>query len=200
MFVDIFNTNNKYQIIYADPPWQWDTYSLKGRQKTSDRHYALMKLADLQDLPISKIADSNSILFMWVQDAHLKNAIELGEKWGFKYKTIAFIWDKNNFGMGYWTRKGAEVCLLFTKGVPKRKSGSVRQFISSKAQKHSQKPLEVSERIVKLMGECTRIELFARQQVDGWDYWGNEVGQVEIAKRKGFIHYSRNGGNNSKRE
>ena len=119
----------KYQIIYADPPWSWKTYSDKGRKKTSDNHYNLMSLEKLGELSIP--SDNNSILFMWTQDAHLKNAIEIGEKWGFVYKTIAFVWDKQNFGMGYWTRKGAEICLLFTKGKPKRISGGVRQFISS---------------------------------------------------------------------
>ena len=109
------------------------------------------------------------------QDAHLKNAIELGEAWGFTYKTIGFVWDKQNFGMGYWTRKGAEICLLFTKGHPKRISGGVRQFISEKAKKHSSKPSIIRERIVELMGDLPRIELFAREKTTGWDVWGNEV-------------------------
>ena len=122
----------KYQIIYADPPWEWKTYSKKVRQKTSDRHYSLMDVEDIEKLPISNISAKDSVLFMWTQDAHLKNAIKIGESWGFTYKTIGFVWDKQNFGMGYWTRKGAEVCLLFTKGHPKRISGGVRQFISSK--------------------------------------------------------------------
>ena len=163
----------KYQIIYADPPWGWKTYSDKGRKKTSDNHYNLMSLDELGKLLIP--SDNNCILFMWTQDAHLKNAIELGEKWGFTYKTIAFIWDKQNFGMGYWTRKGAEICLLFTKGKPKRISGGVRQFISDKAREHSRKPDGVRNRIVDLMGDLPRIELFAREKTEGWDVWGNEV-------------------------
>ena len=165
----------KYKIIYADPPWSWKTYSKKGRKKTSDNHYALMELEELIKLNIKTIMDDNCILFMWTQDAHLKNAINLGEKWGFEYKTIGFIWDKQSFGLGYWTRKGAEICLLFTKGKPKRLSGNVRQFISEKKTEHSKKPHEIRERIVKLMGNIPRIEIFARQKVDGWDCWGNEV-------------------------
>jgi len=129
----------RYQIIYADPPWQWNTYSKKGRRKTSDKHYSLMSIENIVKLPVNKIADNNCILFMWTQDAHLKNAIMIGEKWGFVYKTIGFVWDKQRFGMGYWTRKGAEICLLFTKGQPKRVSGNVRQFISQKAVIHSKK-------------------------------------------------------------
>lgn len=163
----------KYQIIYADPPWAWKTYSDKGRQKTSDRHYPLMSLEKLKDLNIP--SEKDCILFIWTQDAHLKNAIALGERWGFTYKTIGFVWDKQNFGMGYWTRKGAEICLLFTKGHPKRISGGVRQFISSKATRHSEKPKEIRDRIVELMGDIPRIELFAREKTEGWDCWGNEV-------------------------
>jgi len=165
----------KYQIIYADPPWEWKTYSNKGRKKTSDRHYPLMTIEEIKNLPINEIADTDCILFMWVQDAHLKNAIDIGEHWGFTYKTIAFVWDKQNYGLGYWTRKGAEICLLFTKGNPKRVSGDVRQFISEKAKEHSRKPDEVRNRIVKLIGNLLRIELFARQRIEGWDVWGNET-------------------------
>jgi len=129
----------------------------------------------LAELPVNEIVDNNCALFLWVQDAHLKNGIQLGEVWGFEYKTIAFVWDKQNFGMGYWTRKGAEICLLFTKGHPKRLSGGVRQFVSEKAREHSCKPDSVRDRIVQLMGALPRIELFARRKVEGWDCWGNEV-------------------------
>ena len=165
----------KYQIIYADPPWSWETYSSKGRKKTSDNHYPLLSLDKLKALAINEIADKDCVLFMWVQDAHLENALMLGNSWGFTYKTIGFVWDKQNFGMGYWTRKGAEICLLFTKGHPKRLSASVRQFLSEKARNHSQKPSVVMDKIVELMGDLPRIELFARQKVEGWDCWGNEV-------------------------
>ena len=166
----------KYQIIYADPPWSWKTYSDKGRKKTPDRHYKLMDAGNLMSMPVMNIADRNGCaLFMWVQDANLEQGLELGSAWGFKYKTIAFVWDKQNFGMGYWTRRGAEICLLFTIGNPKRVNAGVRQFVSSKAREHSRKPDEVRNGIVKLMGDIPRIELFARQKTEGWDVWGNEV-------------------------
>jgi N6-adenosine-specific RNA methylase IME4 len=167
--------NKKYQIIYADPPWEWKTYSQKGREKTPDKHYPLMDIADLNSLPIDTIVADDCVLFMWTQDAHLKNAISLGEAWGFTFKTIGFVWDKQNFGMGYWTRKGAEICLLFTKGHPKRLDAGVRQFISERATEHSKKPSLIRNRIVKLMGDIPRVELFARQKTEGWDVWGNEV-------------------------
>ena len=179
----------KYQIILADPPWEWKTYSEKGREKTPDRHYPLMSLEQLSKLPIKNISDNNCILFMWVQDAHLKNAIRLGEDWGFTYKTIGFVWDKQNFGMGYWTRKGAEICLLFTKGNPKRSAWGrgVRQFLSERAQEHSRKPEEIKKRIIILMGDLPRIELFARQKTPGWDCIGNDINGKDIKQELGVV-------------
>ena len=165
----------KYQIIYADPPWHWKTYSDKGRKKEADNHYPVMETKDIKNLSVGEIAKENCILFLWTVDSHLKTALSVGENWGFVYKTVGFVWDKQNFGMGYWTRKGAEICLLFTKGHPKRVSGAVRQFLSDKAREHSRKPDIVRDRIVQLMGDIPRIELFAREKTEGWDVWGNEV-------------------------
>lgn len=102
--------------------------------------------------------------------------------WGFSYKTVAFVWIKQNrksdglfWGMGHWTRSNAELCMLATKGFPKRVSASVHQVIISHIENHSKKPEEARRRIVKLIGDLPRIELFARQRVPGWDVWGNEV-------------------------
>lgn len=102
--------------------------------------------------------------------------------WGFSYKTVAFVWIKQNrkndnlfTGMGYWTRANAEICILATKGHPKRISASVHQVIISHIEEHSKKPQEARDRIVKLMGNVPKIELFARNTTPGWDVWGNEV-------------------------
>ena len=104
------------------------------------------------------------------------------EQWGFTYKTVAFVWVKQNkkadnlfWGMGHWTRSNAELCILATKGNPKRLSASVHQVIMSHIEKHSKKPDETRKRIVELVGDLPRVELFARQKTDGWDVWGNEV-------------------------
>jgi N6-adenosine-specific RNA methylase IME4 len=47
--------------------------------------------------------------------------------------------------------------------------------IMSPVREHSRKPVEARERIVQLMGDVPRVELFARQKAPGWDAWGNEV-------------------------
>ena len=183
MKVDIYNTNKKYNIIYADPPWNFKTYSEKGKQKKSaERHYRCMNIDNIYDLPINQIAADNCILFLWVTFPLLKEGLETIEKWGFTYKTIGFNWIKQNkksdslfWGLGYWTRANSEICLLATKGKPKRISKSVHSVIISKIREHSRKPDEVRDKIVELCGDMPRIELFARQSVDGWDCWGNEV-------------------------
>ncbi|MHA1437914.1 MAG: MT-A70 family methyltransferase [Promethearchaeota archaeon] len=167
----------KYQIIYADPPWTFKTYSLKGKKyKSAECHYNCMSKRAIQDIPVNLLADDNCVLFLWVTFPCLLEGLELIKKWGFTYKTCAFTWVKKNkksdsyfWGLGYWTRSNAELCLLATIGNPKRISCSVHQIIDAKIRKHSQKPIEVKDKIVKLMGDLPRIELFAREKTQGWD-------------------------------
>ena len=87
--------------------------------------------------------------------------------------------------MGYWTRSNAEFCILATRGSPKRQSAGVHQVFVSHIEEHSKKPQKARERIVQLMGDVPRIELFARQKTPGWDVWGNEVeSDIEMESRK----------------
>lgn len=183
MVADIYSTAQKYSVIYADPPWSFNTYSDKGKGRSADRHYTTMRKEDIQRLPIERIAEKNSVLFLWVTAPCLIEGIELITAWGFTYKTVAFTWVKQNkksdsifTGMGYYTRSNAEYCLLATRGkIIERKSRSVSSVVMSHLERHSKKPDAVRERIVELFGDIPRIELFAREQADGWDCWGNEV-------------------------
>lgn len=141
-----------------------------------------MSLEDICKLPIKSISAKDSILFLWATFPQLPAALQVISAWGFKYKTVAFLWLKKNrkadswfFGLGFWTRGNAEVCLLATRGHPKRKSANIHQFIISPIEAHSKKPDIVRDRIVELAGDVPRIELFARQMTPGWDVWGNEV-------------------------
>lgn len=184
----------KYNIIYADPAWSFKTYSDKGKEKKSaENHYPCMKIDDIYNLPVSNIAEKDCILFLWVTNPLLKEGLKTIEKWGFTYKTIAFVWVKKNkkadtpfWGLGYWSRANVELCLLATKGKPQRVDKGVHQIIEtfedfetetivSPIRKHSQKPEEVRLKIIKLCGDLPRIELFAREQKEGFDVWGNEV-------------------------
>lgn len=169
----------RYSVIYADPPW---SYRNKGTRAAADNHYQTMSLLDIQVLPVQDIANDDCALFLWATFPMLREALETMEAWGFSYKTAAFVWAKQNrrfpswfWGLGNWTRSNAEVCLLGTRGKPKRVSASVHSLLVAPVARHSAKPWEVRNRIVQLMGDVPRIELFARERVDGWDAWGNEV-------------------------
>ena len=172
----------KYGIIYADPPWHYRVYSKKGAGRSAESHYPTMTIEEIQALPVSELADKDCALFMWITFPLLKESLSVLSAWGFKFKSIAFVWIKQNrksdslfWGMGYWTRANAEFCVLATKGKPKRMAKNVHQVIVSHIEEHSKKPDEARRRIVRLMGDLPRIELFARQKSAGWDVWGNEV-------------------------
>jgi len=184
----------KYQIIYADPPWK---YNSRANHKTRFRggacgHYDLMSIDEIKALPVNDLADEDCVLFLWTTFPYLEDQIKLFSHWGFEYKTLGFSWIKTNkvngepfFGVGYYAKSNCEVCLMGIKGKMKPVSNSVSSVIISPRRKHSQKPDEVREKIVELFGDISRIELFARKDrqldlrgktsFDGWDVWGNEV-------------------------
>ena len=169
----------KYGIIYADPPWKYAQKRLSG---AAEHHYPTMSIEELCALPVADLAAEDSALFLWATFPQLPEALRLIRAWDFRYKTVAFVWLKRNrknpswfYGMGYWTRSNAEICLLATKGKPKRQSAGVHQFLISPIEQHSKKPDAAREKIVALMGDLPRIELFARQKTPGWDIWGNEL-------------------------
>jgi N6-adenosine-specific RNA methylase IME4 len=171
----------EYQIIYADPPWSYRDKALAGNRGASCK-YPTQSIDWLKSLPVKEIADKNCILFMWVTMPKLNECFKVIKAWGFEYKTVAFTWVKRNkkapswfWGMGRWTRANAELCLLATKGKPKRISASVHSIIDAPIEGHSKKPNEAKDRIIKLIGDLSRIELFARDKTEGWDVWGNEV-------------------------
>lgn len=172
----------KYSIIYADPPWRYRLYSKAENGRTAESHYRTMKIGDICALPVADLSTKSCALFLWVTPPLWKEAVQVMDAWGFQYKTIAFVWVKLNkksatpfWGMGKWTRANAEICVLATKGTPKRLSASVHQIVLEPREKHSKKPDVVRSRIVSLMGDIPRIELFARQKTAGWDVWGDEV-------------------------
>ena len=173
--------NSTYKVIYADPPWSYRDKALAGNRGACCK-YPVQSKEWIDNLPVSNIADDDCVLFLWVTMPKLNECWDLIQKWGFEYKTVAFTWVKKNkksdtwfWGMGRWTRANAELCLLATRGKPKRINAGVHLVIDARLGTHSEKPAIVRDRIVDLMGDVPRIELFARQQVPGWDVWGNEV-------------------------
>tara|TARA_R100001086_G_scaffold246484_2_gene178780 strand:- start:527 stop:1042 length:516 start_codon:yes stop_codon:yes gene_type:complete len=166
----------KYGAILTDPPWDFRTWSQKGKGRSP--YYLTMNFDELAELPVMESAAKDCALFMWVVDSHLQTAINLIKAWGFIYKTIGFIWVKPSIGMGYWTRKQAEICLIATHGKPKRVNAGISQVITAPRREHSRKPDETYSCIEKLVAG-PYLEMFARQHRDGWDSWGNETGKYK---------------------
>jgi len=166
-----------YQIIYADPPWTYDDKALAGNRGAGCK-YDLMTLEELKQMKIPTA--ENCILFMWATYPKLNDALELIKAWNFEYKTVAFTWvkvDSNNkflMGMGRWTRANAEIVLLATKGRPVRINAGINQIIKTTPREHSKKPSLIRDRIIELVGDLPRIELFARTKIHGWDILGND--------------------------
>lgn len=187
----------KYQVIYADPPWdyggkmQYDKTSIKsiniGFEKkifisSATFKYPTLKLKQLKELNVQSIADDNCILFMWTTGPQFAHAIELGTFWGFEYKTVAFVWDKMIHNPGRYTLSQTEFVLAFKKGKFPQPRGArnIKQMIATPRGKHSEKPLEVIDGITKMFPLQEKIELFARNNFIGWDNWGLEIPDSKI--------------------
>jgi len=176
--IDIYNTDKKYNIIYADPAWGY----FEGGNKNQSLHYNTMTIEDICKLPIKDIADDNCILFIWVTFPILQESFKVIESWGFNYSTCGFNWIKKNkisgtnfFGCGSWTRANSELCLIATKGSILRLDATISQVIETPIEEHSKKPEITRTLITKLVGELPRIELFSRNDTDGWDVWGDMI-------------------------
>lgn len=189
--------DKQYDIIYADPPWdyggkmQYDTSSIKtvniGFEKNifisaANFKYPTLKLNELKSLNIGKISKNDCILFMWTTGPQFANAIELGKAWGFEYKTVAFVWDKQVHNPGRYTLSQTEFVLAFKKGKfpSPRGARNVRQLLSVHRGKHSEKPQQVIQGITDMFPQQTKIELFARKNYVGWDNWGLEIPNSKV--------------------
>ncbi len=177
---------HNFGAILADPPWRFETWSDKGKDRAPD--YETITTDELEELPVEELAKPDCVLFLWATWPMLEHAIDLIWHWGFEYKTCAFSWIKADasqmdlwrndiiptIGNGYWTRSNSEVCLLATRGHPKRLRRDVRQAIIEPRREHSRKPDCIHQRI-ELLVDGPYLELFARQRRPGWSCWGDEV-------------------------
>lgn len=180
-----------YGAIYADPPWLFKVWG-PNSQDSRNAPYQTADVTEIADLPVRKLAAPDCVLFMWISWPLMPDALALIDAWGFTYKTCAFSWIKAHagqiemfrddtdvqVGLGYWTRANSEVCLLATRGKPKRLDAGVRQGIIEPRRQHSRKPDLIYGRIERLVAG-PYCELFARTTRPGWDSWGNEVGKFK---------------------
>ena len=184
MKIDIYNTDKKYNVIYADPPWSFKSAKSGGNMNSgAAAHYDVMNIKDIKAMPVSKIADDNCILIMWWVGSQPQEALDLAKAWGFTVRNMnGFVWSKLTvklkafFGMGFYTRAGSESALIATIGKASNlvDNHGVRAVRSAPVGRHSKKPDEFRDDIVKMCGDVPRLEMFARNSTDGWDLFGNE--------------------------
>ena len=194
----------KYQVIYADPPWdyggkmQYDKTTIKDENvgfkkkiflSSAEFKYPTLKLKYLKELDIKSIAEDNCLLFMWTTGPQMANAIELGMAWGIDYKTVAFVWDKMVHNPGRYTLSQTEFVLAFKRGKFPQPRGArnIKQMLQIRRSEHSVKPLQVIEGITKMFPEQEKIELFARNNYVGWDNWGLEIPDSKVEIQTGVI-------------
>lgn len=170
-YVDIYSTDKKYRVIYADPPWSYndkqDTAQLGGAVK----HYPTMPLEDICAIPIP--AAKEAVLFLWTTSPMLEDAFKVINAWGFRYKS-SFIWDKVAHAMGHYNSVRHEFLLIATRGsCTPDEPRLLDSVVSIERTEHSRKPKEFRDMIDMLYPIGERLELFAREAAEGWDAWGN---------------------------
>ncbi len=168
-----------YNVVLADPPWEYDNTGVHG---AAEAHYPTMSLQDICDLPETiglQVAD-DAVLFLWATNPLLEDAFQVVEAWGFSYKTN-LVWVKTDLkkpGAGWYVRGRHELCLICTRGsftpLDERVSPPIGSVVEAPVRDHSRKPDELYQVIERLYPGCAYVELFARQEREGWTGWGTE--------------------------
>jgi N6-adenosine-specific RNA methylase IME4 len=151
---------------------------MSGGSKIED-HYPTMSMQELKDLPVKELTNKDSLIYMWATNPFLEAGMQLAEHWGFQYKTVAFIWDKQKYVPGYYTGSQCEICLVFKKKggkIPQpRGTRNERQFLSEERREHSRKPDAIRHALERMHPTQSKLEMFARTAPEGWDVWGNQT-------------------------
>lgn len=185
---------SRYQVIYTDPAWEHDHQTKHGG---TDNHYETFKVHEDEEIKtlVNDWADENCMLLMWGTWPKLREAMLLGDFWGFRYVTCAFVWVKTNldpnqgflclpqnmeaftfFGIGYHSASNTEFCLLWKRGQLEWKDNTIRQLVFDQRREHSRKPDKVRDLISRAYPEAKKIEMFSRRPATPeWSVWGNET-------------------------
>lgn len=196
-----------FKALVVDPPWNFKSRTALQMQnwhsrRDAEKHYSVMTLDDIKKMPISKIAAKDAHLFLWVTGPCLKQGFEVLDAWGFKYSSVAFTWIKLkkshnprqlrvlptaemdlHVGLGLTTRKNAEFVLLGRRGNARRIAKNIREVILAPVREHSRKPDEMYDRVRRYC-DGPYIEVFSREQREGWTTWGDEAGKFDSAPVK----------------
>jgi N6-adenosine-specific RNA methylase IME4 len=171
---ELADSERRYAVILADPPWRFEPWSPTGMDRAADNHYPTVTVDKLKAMTVPKAP--TSILFLWATAPMLLEALAVMAAWGFAYKTH-LVWAKDKVGTGYWARSRHELLLIGTRGdVPAPAMGlQPESVIEAPRGEHSVKPDEFRVIIEAMFPNCPRLEMFARTPREGWDSWGNEI-------------------------
>lgn len=178
MAIDFDYRGKKYDCILADPPWSYNNKNTGGSMLSgASSQYSTMSTKEIMSIPVWKISEKDSVLFLWAVNPMLPEAFAVMKNWGYEYKT-AIYWHKiGKFGMGFWIRVDMEVCLVGIKGDVKPFGLQVSNVIEEKPREHSRKPDAFYE-IVESIGFKNKFEMFARERREGYDTFGNETSKT----------------------
>ena len=182
-----------YQVILADPPWRQSKGGRKNKRPNSSGtklDYPVISLSEIQRILNSAgfLADENRVLFLWTIDKYLFEAEAIAKRLGYKLHA-RMIWNKvTGIPAAFTVRYGHEYLLYLYHGkllkVAENERGKIHTVFTEQVKRHSQKPEIAYQIIERLYPGVKRLELFARQQRQGWDVWGNEVNSdVEIKEK-----------------
>lgn len=173
--IDFPYGHKKYECLYVDPPWSYENKRTGGSMTSgADDEYLTMGIKDIMSIPVWKISEPDSALFIWAVTPLLPEAFQVMKNWGYTYKTTLYWRKKGKFGMGFWFRGDIEPCLVGIKGNVKPFGLQISNFIDAPPREHSRKPDEMYE-IIESIGFKSKFEMFAREKRHGWDVFGNEV-------------------------
>lgn len=175
-----------YRTIVADPPWRYENTFARG---AAENHYPTMSTDELCELPVvPEHAADAAHLYLWVTNSHLGDGLKVMASWGFEYKTT-LTWVKLQMGMGNYFRGGTEIVLFGTRGGLPTLRRDVRNHFVAPRRKHSQKPREFLELVMR-SSPGPYLELFSRCGVVlgdtdcacsrclfGWAVWGDQSGE-----------------------
>src|ERR1035437_650699 len=177
----------KFQVVYCDPAWSYDNSQHGGAEagvcSDAEFHYDTMSINDIKAIPVKNVTDKDCLCYMWVGSPMLDVAIEVLTAWGFKYTTVAFVWDKQQVNPGSYTMSQVEIVIVGKKKGGKipvpRGSRNERQFLSKERTVHSEKPHDIRERITRMHPSQNKLEMFSRHTTTGWDTFGNMTGDLD---------------------
>lgn len=170
----------QYQVIYADPPWEYGNTMPEEKRMGQEFHYQTMTVPEIAAMPMKGIAADNAVLFLWVTSPILEESFEVVKAWGFEYKS-SFVWHKEGASaLAHYNDMIHEILLVCVRGsfMPVEPMRFKSVVSIPRTRKHSEKPAYFRELIEQLYPDTARVELFSRQAVEGWTAYGNQVAEA----------------------